>query len=113
MMSEIGRAFEDAIESKFAKIEQRIMQMEEKHDKVYNIVRSKDYGDRYSEESVYRELLDLIENNSEESKQNAKILEALNAKQNDVIENTEDLIAKTSKLQKTVKEIQKNTPVHF
>ena len=74
MMDEIGMAFEKAIDSKFAKMEQRIIRMEKKRDKVYNIVTSKGNGDKYSDESVYRNLLYLIENNSKEFKQNANRL---------------------------------------
>ena len=112
MMEKIERAFEKAIDCKFARIEERIMQMEEKSEKMYKIMVSKDYSDKTScsEESLYRDLIDLIERNTDEGKQTSKTLDALNAKQNDLIENTEDLIEKTSKIQKSIKGLQKHSP---
>ena len=112
VMEEIEKAFEKAIDCKFAQIEQRIIQMEEKSEKVYKIVSKKGDNDKCSEESLYRGLMDLIEHNNEYSKQCAKTLDALNAKQNALIENTEDLITKTSKLQKAVNNPQKHSPAN-
>ena len=110
MMEEIGKAFEKAFETKFSRIEQRMMAMEEQNDKMYKIVSHKDYTSN-RDDSIYREMIDLIEQNTEDQKQTSKSLEALNAKQNDLIENTQDLIEKTTRLQKTMRIFQKNNPV--
>ena len=81
---ELTRIFRKVVEPQFAKLEERLTQMEEQHYSAYNL-----------------------------TKKNAKTLEALNAMQKDVFENPEDLIAKIHAAPKIVPEIQKNNPVHL
>ena len=109
VMEEMERAFESVIDSKFAQIEKRIIQMEETNDKIYSVVVNQDYSAKGSKESSHRALIDVLEHNTEDSKQSAKTLEAINIKQNHLIKNTEDLITKTSKVQRAVKDLQKQS----
>ena len=110
MMEEIEKVFEKTIDSKFSRIEKRIIQMEERTEKMYRLMTNKDYSDKAScsEESMYRGITELIETNAEDNKKMSKSLETVNRNQNELVENTQDLISKTNRLQRTVKGLQKN-----
>merc|ERR1711936_780393 len=71
---------------------------------------NKDYSDKAScsEESMYRGITELIETNAEDNKKMSKSLETVNRNQNELVENTQDLISKTNRLQRTVKGLQRN-----
>ena len=120
MMEEIEKVFKKAFDAKFGKIERRLLAMEEKSDKVHKLIsqRGVDFNEdvKYlgrsdesfspKNESMYRDLVDLMENNTEETKNTSKQLEKLNAKQSDLIKNTQELMEKTTRLQKMVKTLQ-------
>ena len=119
MIKEMEKAFQKALDVKFGRIEKRILEMEEKSDKVYKLIQERrttvkedlNYHSG-SDESTYRALVDLMEQNNEETKRTSKQLETLNSKQNDLITNTQELVEKTSRIQKTIKSLQhKAVPV--
>lgn len=114
MMEEIERAFERAFDAKFGKIEQRMLELEEKSDRVYKLVSTRgiDIKDEFnyqsgSDESMYhRSLVDLMEQNNDEIKKGTKHLESLNNKQSELITNTQELMVETTLLQKMVRTSQ-------
>ena len=99
-MEEIEKVFEKTIDSKFSRIEKRMIQMEERTEKMYRLMTNKDYSDKAScsEESMYRGITELIETNAEDNKKMSKSLETVNRNQNELVENTQDLISKTNRL---------------
>ena len=119
MMQEIERAFEKALDAKFGRFEQRMIEIEEKSEKVFKLIQERSTNVKEelnyqsgSDESTYRALVDLMEQNNEETKRTTKQLETLNTKQNDLMKNTQELVERTSRLQKMVKTLQnKGLPV--
>ena len=119
MMQEIEKAFEKALDAKFGRFEQRMIEIEEKSEKVFKLIHERSTNVKEelnyqsgSDESTYRALVDLMEQNNEETKRTTKQLETLNTKQNDMMKNTQELVERTSRLQKMVKTLQnKGLPV--